>query len=90
MDADDEGALALSYHLYDATGDLVCEGEGPVSLSLGRTISCKKGELLLAIPDDLSEPLRYRLYNRDGALITYSDGARTMIYGLLRMEGQRG
>lgn len=39
------------------------------------------------MPQDPAEPLRYRLYNSEGLLLTWSDGARTKIYPYLRMDG---
>ena len=50
-------------------------------------MKCAKGELLLDIPRDQSANIRYRLYNAEGNLLTWSDGARTKIYPNLRMDG---
>jgi hypothetical protein len=43
--------------------------------------------LLLDVPADRGSHIQYRLYNGSGDLITASDGARTQVFGLLRMEG---
>ena len=85
--SDESGRLLLAYRLYDARGLLVADSEGLGHYPDGLTVRCSGGELLLDVPKDSSNDLRYRLYNSDGHLLTQSDGARTVIYSLLRMEG---
>jgi hypothetical protein len=45
-------------------------------------------EVLLEIPAHLEESLVYRLYSREGQLLTASDGQRTQIFASLRMAGK--
>lgn len=84
--SDENGLLFMAYHLYDASGSLVAESVGLELCSDGVTVHCAEGELLLEIPIDSGGYVQYRLYNSDGRLLTSSDGARTTIYPLLRME----
>jgi len=84
--SDEEGTLLLAYHLYDDCGALVAEcalDEPP----FGLTVHSESGDLLLTIPPDIGGTIQYRLYGSNGSLLTFSDGARTMIYPFLRMEG---
>lgn len=85
--SDADGLLFMAFHLYDATGRFVAESDGLDHYPDGVTIRCGGGELLLDIPADSGDNIQYRLYNRSGYLLTRSDGARTIIYPLLRMEG---
>jgi len=85
--SDEKGLLLMAFHLYDAGGRLVAESEGLGHYPDGITIRCSGGELLLDIPADSGDDVQYRFYNSEGRLLTSSDGARTMIYPLLRMEG---
>ena len=85
--SDEHGLLFMAYHLYDACGSLVAESAGLGHFPDGLTIRCGGGELLLDIPADSAGDVRYRLYNNTGRLLTTSDGARTMVYPPLRMEG---
>ena len=85
--SDSEGALAIAFRLYDASGCLVAESEGTDPLPTGLSVRCSNDELLLDLPADPSDHIQYRLYNHAGHLLTRSDGARTQIYSLLRMEG---
>jgi hypothetical protein len=87
MASDENGLLLMAFRLYDSEGSLVVDSEGLSSYPDGLTVRCAKGELLLDVPADSSDDVRYCLYNRDGALLTKSDGVRTRIYPLLRMEG---
>jgi len=82
---DPEGLVQVAYHLYDSKGSLVAESSGLQHFPAGLTVRCKAGELLLSVPRDNDKPVRYRLYNHQGSLLTSSDGGRTRIYGLLRM-----
>jgi hypothetical protein len=86
--ASDEGGLVfMAFRLYDATGRFVAESEGLQRHFAAVCIRCSDGELLLDIPSDPDACMQYRLYNRNGVLLTMSDGIRTKIYPLLRMEG---
>ncbi len=84
-----EGVAHIGFRLYDATGELVAESDDPDVYPEGLIIRCSRGELLLEIPPDPAEHIQYRLYNCDGDLVTLSDGSRTKISALLRMEGER-
>ena len=44
------------------------------------------GEVLLDLPIGTDIPIQYRLYNRNGILLTCSDGVCTKIEPGLRME----
>jgi hypothetical protein len=83
---DENGLLFMAYRLYDASGSLVAESVGLERCSDGVKVHCAEGELLLEIPIHSEGYVHYRLYNSDGRLLTASDGARTTIYPLLRME----
>ena len=85
MALDQEGLVLLAFHLYDSKGSLVAQSRGLQRYPNGVTVRCDAGELLLAVPEHADKPIRYRLYNRQGSLLTSSDGDRTKIYGLLRM-----
>jgi len=84
--SDADGDHFVAYHLYDAAGDSVREQSLQHCID-GLSVRSLRGELLLLIPKDDRKSIRYRLYNRDGALITSSNGIRTRIYPRLRMEG---
>ena len=84
--SDDDGRPSVYFHLYDSSGRLTSESRGLESFPGGIRIQSKDGELLLDVPTELAGHIQYRLYNRAGALVTCSDGARTQIQGLLRME----
>ena len=83
---DEHGSLFMAYRLYDASGALVAESVGLEHCSDGVIVHCNEGELLLEIPLHSEGFVQYRLYNSDGRLLTASDGAKTTIYPLLRME----
>jgi hypothetical protein len=82
---DQDGVVRLAFRLYDSKGSLVAESRGLEHFPDGVTVRCDAGEVLLAVPEHTDQPVRYRLYNRQGSLLTSSDGGRTRIYGLLRM-----
>jgi hypothetical protein len=84
---DADGVLLLSFRIYDSTGQLTASTDGFEQFPDGLSVSCGAGEKLLDVPSDLSKPFRYRLYNSEGRLLTWSDGVRTKIYPHLRMEG---
>ena len=85
--SDEEGALFVAYRLYDSRGGLVAESSGFEEVDGGLNVRSSSGELLLDVPANSTKHLRYRLYNSSGQLLTTSDGRRTKIYGILRMEG---
>lgn len=87
MASDENGLLLMAFRLYDSTGSLVVDSEGLGTYPDGLTVRCTNGELLLDVPADSGDDVQYCLYNSDGALLTKSDGVRTRIYPLLRMEG---
>ena len=85
--SDENGLLLMAFHLYDAAGSLVADSEGLTHYPEGITVKCSRGEVLLDVPPNSSADVSYRLYNSTGFLLTQSDGVRTVIYSLLRMEG---
>lgn len=87
---DDNGYPHLHFRLYDSSGCLAAESEGPKSFPDGLKIDAADGELLLDVPADLDADIQYCLYNQAGRLLTCSDGATTKILPLLRMEAGGG
>lgn len=87
--SDEAGRVFVYFHLYDSSGCLAAESGGLDSFPGGLRIRSGDGELLLDVPIELGGHIQYRLYNRDGVLLTWSDGARTKILALLRMEAGR-
>jgi hypothetical protein len=87
--SDEHGQHLMAYHLYDSAGSLVDESDGLAHYPDGVTIRSNggAGEVLLSVPADTNDAICYRLYNCNGNLLTSSDGIRTRIYQLLRMEG---
>ena len=85
--SDVDGLHLVAFHLYDSGGSLVAECEGLESYPDGVSVHSSSGELLLAVPKNDDENIRYRLYSHDGELLTSSDGVRTMIYQRLNIEG---
>lgn len=85
--SDENGLLLMAFRLYDAAGCLVMDSEGLANYPDGLVVRSSNGELLLDFPADSGKDVEYCLYNSNGALLTRSDGVRTMIYPLLRMEG---
>jgi hypothetical protein len=86
--ADEDGRSFMAFHLYDSVGNSVAESQLE-HFDDGISVSCAGGELLLSVPRDPGDSMQYRLYNSEGYLLTSSDGVRTRIYPLLRMEGVR-
>ena len=84
--ADDDGLHLVAFRLYDSEGSLVAEREDLKHYPDGVSIHSSGGVLLLAVPKNDDENIRYRLYGHDGELLTSSDGVRTMIYQRLSME----
>jgi len=87
--SDENGAVSIAFCLYDANGRQVAESDLVELPAKGLTVRCKGGELLLKLPANPEAAIQYRLYNKEGQLLTFSDGERTMIYGSLRMEGSK-
>ncbi len=84
--SDPDSVPLLGFRLYDAAGELAAESDGMHMFPDGLTVTSAKGELLLQSPANPMGALIYRLYNRRGDLLTYSDGTRTQIFGFLRIE----
>lgn len=89
---DGSGALFIGFRLYDADGSLVAASQGlqPVRRGLALAIRSSSGDVLLDVPADAQCHVKYRLRNQHGQLVTWSDGAHTKIFSLLRMEGTAG
>lgn len=83
---DEDDLPFIYFRLYDSSGCLVAESGGLESFPSGLKIHSADGELLLDVPSEADAHIQYRLYNRNGALLTCSDGVRTQIQSLLRME----
>jgi hypothetical protein len=86
--SDENGAISIAYCLYDSRGQQVASSELAELPPKGLTVRCR-GEVLLKLPANPDAAIKYRLYNSEGQLLTFSDGERTMIYGSLRMEGNK-
>jgi hypothetical protein len=76
----------IEFRLYDSSGHPVAESGDSFSFPAGIRIHSEEGELLLDLPAKNGENIRYRLYNRNGELLTSSDGVSTRIGPCLRME----
>ena len=85
--SDVDGLHLMAFRLYDSRGSFVAESDGLQHYPDGLTVRSSRGESLLVVPPDSNKRIQYRLYNRTGNLLTSSNGVRTMIYQLLRMEG---
>jgi hypothetical protein len=85
---DSAGLIQLAFHIYDGLGQLVADSGGVFPVA-AVCITGSDGEVLLDVPEGPDEPIRYRLYNRSGRLLTVSDGSRTQIFGFLQMEPKR-
>ena len=81
----EDGSIGMSFHIYDASGRLVADSGGISPVSPVR-ITDQDGEVLLDVPEEIGRPIQYRLYNKSGSLLTASDGARTQIFGFLKMD----
>jgi len=80
----DDGTIDMTYHLYDAGGQLVADSGG-ITPVVPVKICSADGEVLLDIPEELDTHISYRLYNCAGSLLTSSDGSRTRIFSFLKM-----
>jgi hypothetical protein len=83
---DEDGCPFIRFRLYDSSGHLAAESRGIESFPNGLKVHSGDGELLLDIPAEPDAHIQYRLYNRNGVLLTCSDGVSTKIRALLRME----
>jgi hypothetical protein len=79
----------VSFRLYNRTGMLVADSGGSRRLGAGLEVSIGDGEQLLCVPASRDDDVRYRLYSSRGALLTWSDGLRTQIFGGVRVEGNK-
>ena len=84
--SDETGSTQVSFSLYDCAGALVQGSEGFQRFPEGLVVRDALGELLLDLPAEANGSVQYRLFNRNGRLLTWSDGVRTQIFGFLRME----
>jgi hypothetical protein len=84
--SDSDGSTRVSFCLYDSQGTLVNQSDGLQPYPDGLRVCDGDGMLLLELPADRDASVQYRLFNRGGRLLTWSDGARTQIFGVLRME----
>ena len=84
--SDAEGCLRIKFCLYDSKGRPAGESDESASFPRGVRIHSEDGELLLDLPAEAGENIRYRLYSRRGDLLTSSDGVSTRIGPCLRME----
>jgi hypothetical protein len=85
----ENGRSFIRFRLYDSNGCPAAESGSTESFPSGLKIYSDDGELLLEIPSEPDAHIQYRLYNRDGKLLTCSDGVSTKIQPLLRMEAGR-
>jgi hypothetical protein len=86
---DEEGRPLIYFRLYDSSGCLAAESGGLEPFPDGLKIHSGDGALLLEVPAEPDAHIQYRLYNRNGQLLTCSDGVCTKIRSLLRMEAGR-
>lgn len=84
LDAD--GRFLIHFHLYDSRGCPAAESRGISPFPDGVRIHSSDGEMLLDLRAELDANIHYRLYNRNGQLLTSSDGVCTRIEPRLRME----
>jgi hypothetical protein len=84
--SDEDGNTKVAFCLYDEHGVLVTDSLGLQPYPEGLTVRDVMGETLLDLPARADGPVCYRLFNRTGRLLTWSDGSRTQIFAFLRME----
>jgi len=85
----EQGEILIAYTLYDSEGQLVADSDGPHADVAGKEVRDENNELLLLIPLLEEDHIQYRLYNDKGALLTCSDGARTQLFGGIRLESTK-
>jgi len=83
------GETLVFYHLYDSAGGVVADSEGLQSFLEGKEVRDGSNELLLRIPCEADQAIEYRLYSCRGTLLTCSDGARTQLFGGIRVEATK-
>jgi hypothetical protein len=81
-----EGESLISFRLYDCTGSLVAQTDDFTPFPTGITVSAPDGTVLLQVSGTPQDSICYALYNREGHLLTCSDGQRTQVFAFLRME----
>jgi hypothetical protein len=84
---DQSGHDLVAYRLYDCHGRLVADSDGLQAFGEGKEVRDGNGELLLRIPTEPEGRVEYCLYSRRGGLLTSSDGARTQLFGGIRVDG---
>jgi hypothetical protein len=84
--SDEEGCMRVTFHLYDSEGHSIAESGDAAGFPEGVRVQAADGELLLDLPAEIGENICYHLYNRNGDLLTSSDGVSTRIGPCLRME----
>ncbi|HEY7268594.1 MAG TPA: hypothetical protein VH951_02085 [Dehalococcoidia bacterium] len=80
------GEPLVAFRLYDCSGSLVAQTDDFTSFPTGISVVAPDGSVLLEVPEPPLDQIAYRLYNREGHLLTCSDGQRTQVYAFLRME----
>ena len=87
--AADDGRPLIAFHLYDAAGTLVSDSNGRQSFPTGLVLQGCNDEVVLRLPLSPDGDIHYRIYSSTGRLLTCSDGARTQIFGGLRMDSPK-
>jgi hypothetical protein len=87
--AGENGLPLIAFHLYDASGALVADSHGRQTFPEGLQVRGGTEEVLLLLPTSPEESIHYRIYSSAGRLLACSDGARTQIFGGLRMDGPK-
>ena len=85
----ENGDVLIAYTLYDSRGRLVADSDGPHTFTEGKEVRDENNELLLLIPALEEDHIQYCLHNDKGALLTCSDGARTQLFGGIRLESTK-
>jgi hypothetical protein len=85
----EQGQILIAYTLYDSSGRLVADSDGPQAFVEGKEVRDDNNELLLLIPLLEENHIQYRLHNDKGVLVTCSDGARTQLFGGIRLESTK-
>ena len=84
--ASEAGETFFAFTLYDCHGRLVADSDGPHTFLEGKEVRDQDKELLLLIPSQHDGHIEYRLYSDKGTLLTCSDGARTQLFGGIKLE----
>ena len=83
------GEPRIAFRMFDGHGNLVSDSDGFQSYPGGLLVRDAMGELLLLLPAEPEGNIQYRLYSSSGRLLAASDGARTQIFGGLRLDGSK-